>query len=593
MYQCNPFVAYLNRFTTASPEHEAAFDEFVVESRPPVGEPLKLETGIEKFIRGLVSGDSIPSIILTGNAGDGKTYLCRQIIGCLGGEVGVDWNARSEWGVSRSGLTLHVLKDLSEVDEATGRDVLAGLSASLEEPSPKSVYLIAANEGRLRAVLSDPSLDTLFARVDRQLAGGRDLDGDRLLVINLNEIATSNYVSQVLSWLTAPEHWEACTGCPGSASCPIANNAESLSGEHVAERITLLYQMIEHLKSHITVRDMLIHLAFAITGGLTCSEMHTDAPGVGRKGRDYSYFENLVGTAAGEAFRAKIAPMAHLRRLNLGGHSLYEVDDFIVNGAPESAGDQAEYERLFAPAPDLGGKIFAQARDSYLRAGTTSVRSIEEHPLFEWLPAMRRKLFFEWRKTDRANQLIQLKYLPQFLKLLTGDRGALERARRGLVLGLNRAFSRLFITDDRSLCVTSQYSNPAERPVPIVRVQIPAEYITLSVRNITVAAYETEHFELMLTIPPPPTVALESITWRVDLLRFEYLLRLANGGTFNILAEECELAIRRLKDQLLTTFASGSEEGRQITFFVPEKDRYTLRALWIEENDTLRGGRDA
>src|SRR5262249_38103557 len=163
--------------------------------------------------------------------------------------------------------------------------------------------------------------------------------------------------------------------------------------------------------------------------------------------------------------------------------------------------------------------------------------------------------------SDRANQLLQLQYLPRYLKLLTGDRGALERTRRSLVLGLNRAFCRLFITDDRSLYVTSQYANPAEQPVPIVRVRIPADYITLGVRDLVVAAYDCDRYELVLRIPPPPTVTREPIAWKVDLLRFEYLMRLAHGGTFNVLADECELAIRKLKDQLLTTFASATEEG--------------------------------
>lgn len=31
----NPFVDYLTRYTTASPDHEAAFDEFLSQVRPP------------------------------------------------------------------------------------------------------------------------------------------------------------------------------------------------------------------------------------------------------------------------------------------------------------------------------------------------------------------------------------------------------------------------------------------------------------------------------------------------------------------------------------------------------------------------------
>ena len=33
----NDFIPYLNRYTTASPDHEAAFDEFIGQTPPPGG----------------------------------------------------------------------------------------------------------------------------------------------------------------------------------------------------------------------------------------------------------------------------------------------------------------------------------------------------------------------------------------------------------------------------------------------------------------------------------------------------------------------------------------------------------------------------
>ena len=46
----NPFIPYLNRYTTASPDHEAAFDEFITQAPPPSGDPLRLETRTERFL---------------------------------------------------------------------------------------------------------------------------------------------------------------------------------------------------------------------------------------------------------------------------------------------------------------------------------------------------------------------------------------------------------------------------------------------------------------------------------------------------------------------------------------------------------------
>lgn len=87
----NPFVTYLNRYTTASPDHEAAFDEFIGQASPPEGEPLRLETRTEQFVRSRFAREHPPSIILTGNAGDGKTYLCRQIVSAFTGQPVIEW----------------------------------------------------------------------------------------------------------------------------------------------------------------------------------------------------------------------------------------------------------------------------------------------------------------------------------------------------------------------------------------------------------------------------------------------------------------------------------------------------------------------
>ena len=45
----NPFVDYLSRYTTASPDHEAAFDEFLAQAPTPAGGPLRLSTRVDIF----------------------------------------------------------------------------------------------------------------------------------------------------------------------------------------------------------------------------------------------------------------------------------------------------------------------------------------------------------------------------------------------------------------------------------------------------------------------------------------------------------------------------------------------------------------
>ncbi len=574
----NPFVTYLNRYTTASPDHEAAFDEFIGQASPPGGEPLRLETRTEQFVRSRFAREHPPSIILTGNAGDGKTYLCRQIVNAFTGQPVIEWADHLDWSIAHNGIVLRVIKDLSEMTEEAGARVLRDLADNWRADRSRTVFLIAANEGRLRSVLQQERLEELFREIDRQLREGPALDHERLVVLNLNQVTTSTYVPAVLRWITKPACWEACAECPAQSVCPIRFNAFRLSDEYIVGRLQRLYHILEHVGIHVTIRDMLIHLAYTTTGGLDCAGV------IGRMSENWEphrfvYYENVWGEAADEHFRRKAAVIRYLRRLNVGEQSIFEVDDFIINGKPDDP--QREHEQLFTPALDIGGQRFAQDRAAYIYGGAAAPNPEEDHPFMRWLPQCRRKLFFEWRHTA-ADRLFPFQHLPEYFRLVSSDPAMQMHYRREIILGLNRAFSGLYLTNADALYVTSSYAHAVEQPVPLVRVKIPADNIMLQPASGQTEAFDRDLTTLCLIIYPPPSVRDEPVTWTLDLLRFEYLLRRARGSTPDILADECELSIRQLKDTLLSRFTTEQQRGR-IDFFAADRNRYTFRTLWVDD----------
>lgn len=586
----NPFVTYLNRYTTASPDHEAAFDEFIGQTPLPGGEPLRLETRTERFVRACFTRKHPPSIILTGNAGDGKTYLCRQIVSAFTGQPVTEWANHLDWPIMHNGMALRVIKDLSEMTEDAGARVLHDLNANWRAVQPREVFLIAANEGRLRAILQREQFEELFREIDRQLREGPALDHERLVVLNLNQVTTSTYVPAALAWIAKPARWEACAGCPARSVCPIRFNASRLADAHVASRLQRLYQILEHLGIHVTIRDMLIHLAYTTTGGLDCASVIDQHSSYWEPHR-FVYYENVWGESADEHFRRKTVVIRHLRRLNAGQKSIFEVDDFIVNGSPVDPARQAEHERLFTPALDVGGQRFSQDRRAYIYGGAAAPDPQEEHPFMRWLPRCRRKLFFEWQHTVAdhlvADHLLPFQHLPEYFLLIDGDPARLEHYRREIVLGLNRAFSGLYLTTADALYVTSQYAHAVEQPVPLVRVKIPADGVAIQPARGHTEVFDRDLTTLRLVIHPPPGVQSEPVTWTLDLLRFEYLLRRARGSTPDILADECELSIRQLKDTLLSRFAVDQQRGR-IDFFAADRNRYTFRTLWVDSEGRIR-----
>jgi hypothetical protein len=119
-----------------------------------------------------------------------------------------------------------------------------------------------------------------------------------------------------------------------------------------------------------------------------------------------------------------------------------------------------------------------------------------------------------------------------------------------------------------------------------VRVRIPADGITLQSHASSTDAFDCNLTTLRLEIFPPPRIQAEPVRWSVDLLRFEYLMRRARGSTPDILAAECELAIRQLKGELLIRFAV-EEEGR-LDFFAADRNSYIFRTLWVDEEGRVR-----
>lgn len=586
----NPFVDYLNRYTTVSPEHEAAFDEFISQKQtlPYANEPLKLETKTEYFVREQFQIEQPPSIILTGNAGDGKTYLCRQIIEEFTGEAVEEWPPEVIWTINHDGLNLQVVKDLSEVGEDTGAEVLSNLNLLLSNDVKNSAFLIAANEGRLRAILSRKGLERLHEEVDRQLRAGPEIDNPHLIVLNLNQVTTSTYVTKTLGWLSRSEHWTLCNGCPAIDACPIRFNALRLSDEQISPQLKFLYQILEHLGIHLTIRDMLVHLTFTITGGLDCETVirKQDDPDWRDHRHLYVYYENIWGETADEVFQRKISATRHLRRLDVGKSSVFDVDNFIINeGVEEEFLD--EHQELFSEGLDLGGRLFLQRRNEYLKGGASAQKPEQDHPLINWLPHCRRKVFFEWNRRGQTDRLLPFLYLVEYFRLLSDDAAFRKRRSRDIVLGLNRAFSGLFLSNDNNtnLYVTSQYAHAVEQPVPIVRVQIPSDHIELQIQDQYSEALDRDMVQLVLDVPPPPRVDFgpHSKIWSLDLLMYEYLMRRAKGGTPDVLAEECELEIRRLKDEILTDFVHVDGNPDHVTFFAAEKNKYVLKELWVQD----------
>lgn len=346
----NPHVDRMVRFLPFDPSHDQIYEEYQVAS-----DSLNLDTLAYSYVLDAVrSGAHV--IVLTGDAGHGKTHLCRRIIerflgyqeeearklineACDGRQV-----IRANEGAEIEGA-LRIFKDFSEF--------VPEIAAELVESSNSgdAVTIICANEGRLRAVLASNSAGPYCAELLKSFVScfddGRASSDGRIHIVNLNHQSTAagsagqSLGDRALREWTSGNRWRSCTECDSLKSCPIYRNREMLServdqkaAESRKAKLRLLFATLERIGYVITIRDMLMAFAYLLTGGLKCEDVHIMRRRR-KKGWQQAYaFYNLAfdtpDTLSKEQLK-RLPLMQQLPKLDPGRRAIREIDERIVN----------------------------------------------------------------------------------------------------------------------------------------------------------------------------------------------------------------------------------------------------------------------
>lgn len=229
-------------------------------------------------------------IIITGNAGDGKTAFIHQIESRGENKVKYDSNNGSQFFIN--GVRFESNYDGSQDEaEKANDEVLAeflhpfyGLKDYNEATEGR---VIAINEGRLVDFLStQPELRLLQDNIEDYFykEGHAELLPG-LMVINLNlrsvtarDGNTPSLLARQVKKLTRHELWTKCEGCPIADRCYIKYNVEtfqdSSAGDEVINRLEWLVRTIFYKRElHITMRDLRSMIAWMLTRDYSCEEV--------------------------------------------------------------------------------------------------------------------------------------------------------------------------------------------------------------------------------------------------------------------------------------------------------------------------------
>ena len=188
------------------------------------------------------------AIILTGTAGDGKTYLAYRLIEALDLDQYAVLAAQSNGGYDHDGVFI----DLDLSAGVLSAERVARLHRALT--TPQRLTLICANEGKL-ADLEERLRDQYAARVP-----------EAILRVNLSRRALvhPDAWQNVLRGVLGGPLWHV----PLDEGAPLAWNRAWLSDAGVAGRLRRYLLLPYLLGEPITVREMLSFLAYALGGGL-------------------------------------------------------------------------------------------------------------------------------------------------------------------------------------------------------------------------------------------------------------------------------------------------------------------------------------
>lgn len=251
-----------------------------------------VDTKLDTKLLGAITAGKYRLLIITGNAGDGKTAFIRRIEqaaenveyfgdtrnGAKFKLGGVQYQSNYDGSQDESNLKNEaVLTQFFEPFE--------GLHDFSKVPEGR---IIAINEGRLMDFLlnNTDKHGYLAQAIDEYFyKGGASELPEGVMVINLNlrsvtarENGADSLLRKLVKLLTSKKLWGRCANCPIANRCFIKYNVDSLSdsaaGGEVINRLEWLVRTIIYKREmHITMRDLRSLISWLITRDFNCTDI--------------------------------------------------------------------------------------------------------------------------------------------------------------------------------------------------------------------------------------------------------------------------------------------------------------------------------
>lgn len=582
--EINSHVSRLRRFQPFQPDSA----ELIYEQTDPSEQSFRVST--LDYMEQLIELPGTRLIVLTGDAGHGKTSLCARLLEQLGRTpaeaakvIRSLGDASAPAAQTRHGRPLSLLVDLSALETKPA----SALLVDLLEPSSDGVAIVCANEGHLRSsVAADESerarviTRTLEAGIEKGTVADPSFS---VYVINLNYQSVAPDAKEglvdwaVSTWGADRRRWRACQKCDAQSVCPILANHKALADGRGGDRQKAfrdLFGTAERTGAVVTTRQALALTAHAISGGLVCDDVHK------RYRRDdsdrswqfpYLYHQALFGDLLTPQKRRQVAAFRALRRLDPGKTALRWVDDTLD---PETA------NAPFLPPIPSGDEGSPKSRSAAQR---------ESELLRSAIAFLRRLDYFEGTSSNRLGRL-GLTAGDQFLEVNEGTREDLVKVRDSLLRGLEAVQGVHRPGDTTSFLVLDPAFFSHRSRAAVIAKRIPGRGVEIVSQNQQWIAAGTQQPQMPLAVEWSsrsvyarlPGANGVIVPVQLDLMRFELLIRWAAGLSSR---GQHEAEIRSLTSAL-AALAPSANTDEDIGVLVGGKSR----TLTIDVGDRIRSG---
>jgi hypothetical protein len=574
------------------PRNDNMYDEVIQRAlKKKKIQPIAFET---EYLGELLDNfrlESPLSVILTGTAGDGKTYYCREIWEEFGGSI-EDWQKDDKvYCLTLGDRKLVVIKDLSELTSEDKQSLLPEIANAIIGKDTTTVYLIAANDGQLVEAWAEAAktekFETVRQAIEELLVNDRrELDGFHVKLYNLSRQSAAVLFPRILDAILNHPGWGECNQCAyQQQGCPIWQNKQRLEGTEVdratRERLTDLLELCELNQMHLPVRQLLLLVVNTLLGHpeakdrlLSCRQVPSIISA--ETTSLASLYRNIFGENLPDRRRESTEVFKVLRGFGIGTETSNQIDNILIFGAADLT-LQELYEDLVLSDSFYGAdpKYQAQQR-AYLEGDIAKGRQ----DFLKVLQTQRQRLFFtipSERVTDmRLWDLTVFQYAGEYLndlyRVLQTDKKVSKPIISRLVRGLNRIFTGLLLSNQEQLILATSGSYSQAK---ISRVYADAISVSRKRGESVSVGLDKNRGKPILVVEITSATNINPVIFNLTLTRYEYLNRVAEGALPSSFSQECYEDVLAFKTQVFKQLAA-----RQLLEEVDE-DNMNIRLLEV------------